>query len=255
MSEGDQNTKYFHRKATTRQERNKMKGLEDDDGNWFSDDKNIERISVNFFKKIFSSEGTTDVKGMLENMKRNVTEQMNNRLLEEFTKEEVYKAVMQMHPLKAPGPDSLPALFFQKFWDIIGEDITREVLKILKSGNMPNSLNHTHLTPIPKTKSPTKITEYRPISLFNVTYKIISKMLSNRMKLMLDKVISEAQSAFIPGRLITGNILVAFETMHHIKARKQGRKGLMAFKLDMTKAYDRVEWKFLEKFMIKMGFD
>ena len=85
-------------------------------------------------------------------------------------------------------------------------------------------------------------------------YKIIYKVLANRLKRVLHSVINEAQSAFVPGRLIMDNVMVAFETMHSIDKKRKENEGLMAIKLDMSKAYDRVEWAYLESMMKKMGF-
>ena len=107
---------------------------------------------------------------------------------------------------------------------------------------------------IPKTKNPQKITNYYPISLCNVIYKLISKVLANRLKKILYNVIHEAQSAFVPRRPIIDNVVVAFETMHSIAKRKKGKAGSMAIKLDMSKTYDRVEWTYLGSMMRKMGF-
>lgn len=81
---------------------------------------------------------------------------------------------------------------------------------------MPPKLNDTHICLIPKTKNPQKVTEYRPISLCNVIYRILAKVLANRLKKILPGVVSNSQSAFVPRRLITDNVLIAFETMHHI---------------------------------------
>ena len=120
---------------------------------------------------------------------------------------------------------------------------------------MPRGINNTYICMIPKTKNPQKITDYRPISLCNVIYKLISKVLVNRLKKILHSVINEAQSAFVPRRLITDNVVVAFETMHSIAKRKKGKAGSMAIKLDMSKAYDRVEWAYLGSMMRKMGFE
>lgn len=97
--------------------------------------------------------------------------------------------------------------------------------------------------------------EYRPISLGNMIYKLAAKTLANRLKKTLPFIISDTQSGFINGRLITNNVLVTFETMHHTSQRKIGKKGEMALKLDMTKAYDRVEWACLDKIMEKLGFN
>ena len=103
-------------------------------------------------------------------------------------------------------------------------------------------LNKMNIAPIPKIKIPTKMSDFRRISLCNVSYKIISKILTNRLKPILSSIISENQTVFIPDRLITDNVLVAFEIMHYLKKRKGGKDSYMAVKLDMSKAYDRVEW-------------
>lgn len=153
-----------------------------------------------------------------------------------------------------PGPNGMSPIFFQKYWDVVGTNVVNSVLQTLRTLVMPNGLNETFICLIPKVNYPQKITEFRPISLCNVVYKLVSKVLANRLKKILPEVISESQSAFVPGRQITDIVLVAFETMHCIDQRRKGKKGLMAIKLDMSKAYDRVEWAFLEVMMRKMGF-
>jgi hypothetical protein len=132
--------------------------------------------------------------------------------------------------------------------------VTHEVLAVLNGGEMPESWNDTVIALIPKVKNPKKVTELRPISLYNVIYKLISKVLANRLKVFLPEIISPTQSAFVPGRLISDNILIAYELTHHILNRKKGEKGFAAIKLDMSKAYDRVEWSFLGQMMEKLGF-
>ena len=106
---------------------------------------------------------------------------------------------------------------------------------------------------IPKINTPEKVTQFRPISLCNVLYKIIAKMVASRLKVFLPEIISPTHSAFVPGRLITDNILVAYECFHTIKNKREDREGLCAIKLDMHKAYDRNEWTFLKEIMLKLG--
>lgn len=182
------------------------------------------------------------------------TPEMNEKLLEEFREEEVRFALSPMHPTKSPSPDSMPPIFYQQYWDVVGPNVISCIMQSLSFGLMPYALNETYICLIPKAKCPQKVTKFRPISLCNVIYKIMSKVLANRLKKILPEVISEAQSAFVPRRQITNNVFVAFEMMHCISMRKKGKKRLMAVKLDMSKAYNRVEWRYLQEIMRKMGF-
>lgn len=115
-------------------------------------------------------------------------------------------------------------------------------------------INQTCASLILRCKQPKSLKDFRPISCCNVIYKIISKTLANRLKPLLDRIISVNQSASISGRLITDNALLAFETFHAMKHSPSGKNNAFALKLDMSKAYDRVEWVFLEKVMMRMGF-
>jgi hypothetical protein len=162
---------------------------------------------------------------------------------------EVSGALNLMGPLKATGPDGFTAGFFQKNWETMGVEVCRAVLDTLNSGSMPPYLNMTHIVLIPKIKDPVKVTDFRPINPCNVLYKLISKVLANRLKKVLPSIISPTQSAFIPGRLISDNILAAYETLHTMHSRMSGKKGFMVVKIDMSKAYDRMEWRFLEAIM------
>jgi hypothetical protein len=166
---------------------------------------------------------------------------MNEELLKEFTMEEVDAALSQMHPLKSPGPDGFSACFYQRSWDTVRMEVGKAVLDFVNFGNFDHSINTTHIVLIPKKKNPSRVTDYRPISLCNVLYKLMAKVLANRMKHVLNLIISPHQSAFLPGRLIMDNVTVAFEALHTMGTRLKGRKRYMALKLDMSKAYDRVE--------------
>lgn len=127
-------------------------------------------------------------------------------------------------------------------------------MEILNKGRDLELVNVTNIVLIPKTSHPTKMTNFRPISLYNVLYKVIAKVVANRFQHVLDACIDSAQSAFVLGRLITDNVLVACEIMHTLKNKRIGIKGQMALKLEISKTYDRVEWDFLKLMMERMGF-
>jgi hypothetical protein len=167
---------------------------------------------------------------------------MNENLLSSFTSKEVKKAAFSIGDLKALGLDGLHAIFYKRFWSICGEDITNEVLQAMNTCVIPEGWNDTTVVLIPKVDNLESITQYRPISLCNVIYKIISKMLAQRLKHILPKVISPMHRVFVLERLITDNVLVAYESIHTIKNKRSGTSGACAVKLDMHKAYDRVEW-------------
>ena len=139
---------------------------------------------------------------------------MNAKLVADFETSEVHDAIKQMAPLKAPCPNGMPPIFYQSYWDLLGGDVTSSVLHFLNFASLPANLNHTFITLIPKVKNPELVSEFRPISLCNVLYKIFSKVLANRLKKILPNIITENQSVFTKSRLISDNILVAFESLH-----------------------------------------
>ena len=179
---------------------------------------------------------------------------MNESLSCAFTKEEMATALKQIHPTKAPRPDGMSAIFYQKYWSMVGNNITNMVLNILNNNLPMIEINKTNISLILKTSSSKKMIDFRPISLCNVIYKLISKTLANKLKNLLPHIISENQSAFTPDRLITDNRLVVFELMHYLNHKIAGKKGYMAVKLDMSKAFDRVECVFIKRVMEKLGF-
>lgn len=146
-----------------------------------------------------------------------------------------------MHPTKAPDSNGMPPLFFQCHWHIVDPSITKALLDALNLGQIPKDLNHTYFTLIPKKAQPQSITDYRPISLCNILYKLISKVISNRIKSLLPIVVYNSQSTFVLGIQITDNILVAYEVIHFLIRKTKGKQGFMSLKLDMSKIYNRVE--------------
>ena len=223
LKSGDSNTRFFHNKASQRFRRNRIVGLFNESNSWCTCRSQIEDIVFAFYSSLFTSSRSADAHAILEVIQPLVTEDMNTSLIKEFTRHEVDIALKEMAPLKAPGPDGMPPLFFQSFWHLIGDDVSKAVLDCLNSCHIPKEFNFTYVTLIPKVKNPENISEFRPISLCNVIYKLISKVLANCLKLLLPLIVFENQSAFQAGRVITDNILMAFETLHYMKNHhKQG---------------------------------
>ncbi|KAK6144547.1 hypothetical protein DH2020_021367 [Rehmannia glutinosa] len=218
--------------------------------------KKIEQIILDHFGSIFTSSSPSDddISKALGRLTPRISSAQNQTLLEPYTEREIVKALKHMHPFKSPGPDGMSPVFFQKFWHLIGTDVVNFILNFLNNGVFNRDINFTHIVLIPKTKSPELITHFRPISLCNVVYKIASKVLANRIKIVLPDIISESQSAFVPGRLITDNVLIAHEIHHFMRTKSPSSTGLMSIKLDMSKAFDRVEWVFIRKTMRALGF-
>ena len=156
-----------------------------------------------------------------------------------------------MSSLKAPGTDGLQPSFYQKYRKMIGKYVCKMVRAFFHNGHLLKEMNRTFITLIPKLESPKTSHHYRPISLCNVSYKIIAKILSNRVKPLINKIFSLLQGAFAPGRLINTNIMLAYEIMHPFK-KKKGKMGYMAVKLDMEKAYDRLEWDFIKVILTRL---
>jgi ribonuclease HI len=184
-----------------------------------------------------------------------ITREDNEYLTRPIGKEEIRQALFHMHADKAPGPDGFNPAFFQQYWDVCGDDIWRAAGVWLERGFFPSNLNDTNICLIPKCENPVSLKDMRPIALCNVLYKMVSKVLANRLRVHLDKLISPEQSAFVEGRSIIDNALVAIEIIHAMKRKTRGNNGHLALKIDISKAYDRVDWGFLRGMLERMGFD
>jgi hypothetical protein len=180
-----------------------------------------------------------------------VSDSENEILTANFTIEEVKKAVFNMEHNKAPGPDGFPAEFYQVFWEIIKFDPFALFVDFHKNSLSVHNLNFGIITLIPKKDNANKIQDYRPICLLNVSFKIITKVLTNRIGLVADRIVSPSQTAFMPGRNILEGVIILHESIHELQ-----RKNLdgVIIKLDFEKAYDKVKWSFLQQSMGMKGF-
>ncbi|GKA57418.1 hypothetical protein Tco_0756606 [Tanacetum coccineum] len=165
---------------------------------------------------------------------------------------EVKEALFSMGNEKSPGPDGYTTAFFKEAWDIIADDFTDAVCEFFTNGKLLKELNHTIIALVPKVRSPARINDYRPISCSNILFKCISKIIANRIKDSLKLLVSPNQSAFVPGRSIADNILLTQELMHNYHLDRGSPR--CAFKVDIQKAYDNVDWGFLKEVLIGFGF-
>jgi hypothetical protein len=178
--------------------------------------------------------------------------QLEKDLLEaEFSEKEVREAIFGMKHNKAPGPDGFPAEFYQVFWSLIKNDLMA-MFRDFHHGDLPLfSLNFGIITLLPKGQEAKKIQQYRPICMLNVSFKIFTKVLANRLSSIANKVIKPSQTAFLPGRYILEGVVILHETIHELHRKRQ--KGLI-LKLDFEKAYDKVNWDFLQQVLRMKGF-
>uniref|UniRef100_A0A803NVH0 Reverse transcriptase domain-containing protein n=1 Tax=Cannabis sativa TaxID=3483 RepID=A0A803NVH0_CANSA len=230
LKSGDSNTKFFHQKANSRQKNNAIKKLMDDHGVEHTSQSAIANVVQSYFQNIYTTDGVDN---------------------------EALQSVFSKVPCTITEPGyiyGMAVMFYTNYWGIIGDLVTRSVLKVLNEDGDPTSFNHTLITLIPKVKKPTNMSQLQPISMCNVLYKLVSKFIVLRLKPYLSQVISDSQSAFLSSRLITDNVLVAFELIHSLKHLKRGKEGYSAIKLDMSKAFDRVEWHFVYGMLLAMGF-
>lgn len=251
---GDRNTKAFHASVQMARSRNGVDILEDKNGILFRDETSKGKIASSYFSELFSSTHLGDFSEFFDGFLPRVTEQMNRDLLSEVSEDEIREAVYSIKSSSAPGPDGMSALFFQRFWKEIGEQVIKEVQEFFTHRSFDKEWNFTHLCMLPKIVKPSKMTELRPISLCTVFYKILAKIMVKRMKLMLPLIVSPHQSAFVSERNISDNILVAHEVVHGLRTFKPVASQYMAIKSDMSKAYDRVEWKYLRALLLALGF-
>ncbi|KAE8657927.1 hypothetical protein F3Y22_tig00116976pilonHSYRG00123 [Hibiscus syriacus] len=210
---------FFHARANGRRKKNWIEGLESEGGVWCDRLEDIFGIASSYFSSIFRSSATNPDEEILQAIEQCIEPCDNDMLCREFSAEEVTTTFSQVNPLKVPGFDGLPGQFFRSFWNIIGCDFVNLCLSLLNGTMDFDYVNRTIVVLIPKVDSPKLMKHFRPISLCSVIYKVVSKAIVNRLKPLMNACVSENQCAFVPGA---------------------------AIKLDMEKAYDRVEWDFVE---------
>ena len=254
LHSGDRNTGYFHAITRSRRQLNHLSVIEDSQGQAVHEEEEIAATISEYFQGIFTSNNTCDLKVIDEVLLPSISPQCNEALSKIPSSKEITEALYSINADKAPRPNGFSAAFYHAYWDIIGEDVSRDIRLFFLTSCLSPRINETHVTLIPKIFAPRRVSDYRPIALCSVHYKIIAKLLTRRLQPWLTSLISKHQSAFVPGRAIADNVLITHEILHFLRVSGAKKYCSMAIKTDMSKAYDRIEWNFLKTVLEKLGF-
>ncbi|KAJ9561560.1 hypothetical protein OSB04_006720 [Centaurea solstitialis] len=252
LREGDSNTRFFHNVVRERRHINQVRSVCNSEG-VFVYDEDVASAFINHLKGYMGTcDDSVDPVILTECFQNKLSLADALFMIRPILDSEIRDAMFQIGKDKAPGSDGFTSKFFKAAWEVIGSDITIAIHNFFYRGHLAKELNHTLICLLPKTPNATSVTDFRPISCCSVLYKCISKIIVNRMKSCLDGLVDRSQSAFIPGRRIVDNILMAHELVigYHLNTGKPR----CAFKIDLRKAYDMVDWRFLINMLEGLGF-
>eukprot|EP00253_Pinus_taeda_P008746 PITA_08746 len=254
LREGERNTKFFHQAMIKHRQGNRILSIKDKNGERVVEQNEIEQVLMDYHKDILTEtqvDRTRAIQEICSAIPSLVTEDQNKALMRAVTLEELEEVVKAMKKGTAPGPDGFTVDFYQAGWHFLG----REILDLVEESRINQkvwpALNSTFFALIPKGDNLEEANGFRPIALCNVIYKMITSLIAKRLKPLLDNLISAEQIGFVEGRQILDGLVVTQEVIHSLKVKKQ--KGMM-IKLDLSKAYDRLNWKYLETVLERFGF-
>ncbi|WRX25707.1 Reverse transcriptase domain - like 10 [Theobroma cacao] len=227
--------------------------IQDSEGNVFDDLQSIQNSAIDFFHNLLQAKNCDISRLDPSLIPRIISSADNDFLCAAPSLQEVKEAVFNINKDSVASPDGFSSFFYQYCWDIIKHDLLNAVLDFFQGSHFPRGVTSTTLILLPKKPNACHWSEYHPISLCIVLNKIVTKLLANRLSKILPSIISKNQSGFVNGRLISDNILLAQELIGKIDAKSRG--GNVVLKLDMAKAYDRLNWDFLYLMMEHFGFN
>ena len=187
---GKRNRKFYHAATRIRQSRKKIDSLKNERGEWISEPEKLEEVIQNYFQSLFKKEASSQPGSTIPNGFPKLRDDHRRMLMQSITRDEIRDALFDIKPFKSSGKDGFHSGFYQKTWDIVSPSICDIVLQFLNTRVLLNGLNETILTLIPKVLHPENISQFKPISLCNVGYKLITKTLTNRLKHLMPSLIS-----------------------------------------------------------------
>ncbi|KAL9227684.1 hypothetical protein vseg_003343 [Gypsophila vaccaria] len=253
IKDGDMNSAYFHGVIRGRRNKNKVMMIEDAHGHIVDTPSTIQTAFLSYYEQLLGeSQGTTKVHQTIINCGNKCTADMSSLLLEPVTGKEVRDALFSIPDVKTPGPDGYTSKFYKDAWNVVGPEVIEAIKDFFSHKRLLKQINATSLVLIPKTDNPKTVLQFRPIACCNVLYKVIAKLLCTILARVLPSLVDLNQGAFIQDRSIQENILICQELVRLYDRPNSTAKCM--FKMDMQKAYDTVEWAFLEQLLIHMKF-
>jgi hypothetical protein len=254
LKAGERNTKFFHRTVIQRRHANKITHLISEEGETLHSHTDLETNLVDYFQNLLT-EPIQDRQAAISKITRHVpslvTQEQNAALLRPFTIEEVDQAMQETPKCKAPGPDGFTSDFFHYCWPMIRTEVWEILEDSRVTGKILQAFNATFLTLVPKEGQVQHARQFRPIALCNVIYKLLTKVIARRLKLILPTIISPEQSGYVEGRQILDNIILAHEVIHSLQKTKTPG---MLLKLDLSKAFDKLSWDYIRAMLLAFGF-
>lgn len=254
LQAGDLNTCFFHRSVQIRAARNSIRRLVTEQGEVLTSPGDIKRESVAHFQRFLQAQEQTEeisVASLQDLLTFRCPPVASASLFSPVTAQEIYEALLSLPNDKVSGPDGFTKEFYVAAWKVIGQDFITAIQSFFLFGFLPSGINATILSLIPKTENAEKMKDFRPIACCNLLYKVISKVLANRLRIIFLDAIEPNQSAFITGRLLLENVLLASELVngyHKFDAMQRS-----AIKFDISKAFDTVKWSLITSVLKAMG--
>ncbi|GJS23933.1 RNA-directed DNA polymerase, eukaryota [Tanacetum coccineum] len=247
--EGDENSKYFHGILNKKRSQLAIRGVLVD-GDWIDDPANVKNEFFKHFSNRFSKPPSANIR-LDSQMFRTLSSEQVEDMERNVSYDEVKRAIWDCGTNKSPGPDGFTFDFIRRYWYVIDKDVVKAVEEFFYSSSFPPGCNASFITLIPKKQDAKLVKDFRPISLIGCIYKIVSKILANRLSMVISDLVSDVQSAFVSNRQILDGPFIINELLSWSKAKKTKA---MIFKVDFEKAFDSVRWDFLDDLLGKFGF-